>query len=72
MYMTNKQFDAIEKALKLLPCDEEFNKLSSEDKNIIFEADLVMSQLLKKKKKDNERTAKYVAEKRKTNKNYAR
>ena len=72
MNITNKDFEVIKKALELLPTGEEFNKLSKEYQDIIVNADTVMVNLLKKKKANNERTSKYIAEKRKTDKNYAR
>lgn len=72
MNITNKDFDTIKKALELLPTGEEFNKLSKEHQNIIVNADTVMVNLLKKRRTNNERTSKYIAEKRKENKNYAR
>lgn len=72
MNLTNKDFEAIKKALELLPTREEFNKLSKKHQDIIVNADTVMVNLLKKKRTNNERTSKYIAEKRKENKNYAR
>lgn len=72
MFITNKDFEAIKKALDLLPYGEEFNRLSKEKQSIIVNADTTMINLLKKKEKDNKRTSKYIADKRKTNKNYAR
>ena len=72
MFITNKDFETIKKALELLPHGEDFNGLSKEKQDIIVNADATMVSLLKKKEKDNKRTAEYVADKRKTNKNYAR
>lgn len=72
MFITNKDFEIIKKALELLPHGEDFNGLSKEKQDIIVNADTTMVNLLKKKEKDNKRTAEYVADKRKTNKNYAR
>lgn len=72
MFITNKDFETIKKALELLPHGEDFNGLSKEKQDIIVNADATMVNLLKKKEKDNKRTAEYVADKRKTNKNYAR
>ena len=72
MFITNKDFETIKKALELLPHGEDFNRLSKEKQDIIVNADATMVNLLKKKEKDNKRTAEYVANKRKTNKNYAR
>lgn len=72
MNITNKEFEAIEKALELLPHGKTFIGLNEETQNIILNADKAMLNLMKKKEKDNKRTAKYIAEKRKTNPNYAR
>lgn len=72
MYLTKEEFNIIEKALLLLPQGEEFDKLNKKLQDVILDADCVMISLLKKKEKSNERIAKYIANKRKTNKNYAR
>lgn len=72
MNITNEDFRAIEKALYLLPQDEEFNALPKEQQDIIVNANVVMINLLKKKKRNNIKTAKSIAEKRKLDKNYAR
>lgn len=72
MFITNDDFKAIEKALALLPEGAEFEMLDAETQEIIVKADSVMLELINKKKADNSRTARYIAEKRKTNKNYAR
>ena len=72
MYLTNEEFEAIEKALKLLPHGNVFVGLSEEKQDIIINADKVMVNLLKKKKANNKKVAEYIAEKRKSNKNYAR
>lgn len=72
MFITNKQFTAIENALKLLPQAEEFEALTEEQKQTILEADRVMIDLWMKQKQANEKTARIIAEKRKANKNYGR
>ena len=72
MNMTNADFEAIEKALRLLPEGKEFDKLDKGTQDIIVNAEVVMVKLYKKRKADNKRTADYIANKRKTNKNYAR
>lgn len=72
MNITKNEFIIIENALKLLPHGDEFNSLSKEHQDIIVAADTVMMNLLKKQMAANEKTAKYIAEKRKENKNYAR
>ena len=70
--ITNDDFKAIEKALALLPSGSEFEGLSADTQEIIIKADSVMLDLLNKKKANNSRTARYIAEKRKVDKNYAR
>ena len=72
MNLTNKEFEAIERALDLLPQGKEFKALPKKKQEIIAEADATMMNLLKKKKENNKRIAEYVAMKRKENKNYAR
>ena len=72
-YITKDDFNKIEKALALYSSNpDKFKALSKEEQDIIIEADVVMVNLCKKRKRDNERTAEYIAEKRKTDKNYAR
>lgn len=70
--MTRLDFFRIEKALRMLPTGEAFNALHPEDQKTIIDAEMTMVRLTKKRKADNERTAKYIADKRKTNPNYAR
>lgn len=72
MYITRNDFNTLKKAVELLPHEEQFNNLTEDQKNIIIKADAVLIELLKKRKKDNKRQAAYIAEKRKTYKNYAR
>lgn len=72
MNITNSDYEALKKAVEMLPHGEAFNMLSDEAQQTIVNADTILIKLLKKKKNDNKRTAAYIAEKRKTNKNYAR
>lgn len=72
MNITKKQYEAIAQALALLPVGTDFTRLSKSEQHTILCADEVMVELLQKRQADNERTAKYIAEKRKTNKRYAR
>lgn len=72
MNITNKDFEAIEKAVLLLPAGEAFSRLNKETQQIIIDADVVLTKLIHKKKEQNRKTAEYIAERRKTDKNYAR
>lgn len=72
MNITNKEFETIKKALELLPHGLDFENLPKETQDTIVRADTTMVNLLQKKKKSNKRTAEYIANKRKENKNYAR
>lgn len=72
MNITNEQFKALEKALMLLPSGKDYLALTEEEQDTISSADAVMIALAKKRKAVNARTAAYVANKRKTDKNYAR
>lgn len=72
MNMTNADFNKIEKALNLLPHGEQFLALPEDTQKTIIDAQVVLVRICRKKKASNEKTAKYIAEKRKKNKNYAR
>ena len=72
MIITNADFEILEKAIMLLPKGAEFEALSTSDQLKIVDADMVLCRLIKKKKEQNKRTAEYIAERRKTDKNYAR
>ena len=72
MNMTNADFKAIEKAFELLPQGEEFKNLDKEKQDIIICASVTLLNLKKKQRANNKRTANYIAEKRKNNKDYAR
>lgn len=72
MYITNEDYAALEAAIHLLPEGEAFNKLDIETQTIITKADMTLIKLLRKQKQSNQKTAAYIAEKRKSNKNYAR
>lgn len=70
--LTNEDFNRIERALRLLPYGEEFDALPKDEQDIIVEADETLLHLLQKQKKNNERIAKAIAEKRITDPGYAR
>lgn len=72
MNITNKDYEVIKAIRDFLPKNEEFNSLSAAEQKKIIDFDITLVNLYQKKKKDNERTAKYIANKRKDNKNYAR
>ena len=72
MQINKDEFEAIEKALMMLPHGEYFKRLNEETQAIIINADIAMVNILKRKKKSNKKTAEYIAERRKTDKNYAR
>ena len=72
MNVTNDDFNKIEKALQLLPEGDDLKKLPKAKQKIICEANKTMLKLIEKKEKLNEKTKNYIAEKRKTNKDYAR
>lgn len=72
MNMTNKDFETIERALRLLPQDEDFKNLPAEQRDAIIEADKVMMKLARKKREMNAFKAEYVAKKRIDNKGYGR
>ena len=74
MYMlTNKQWDAVVDVVwYLLPEIRDFKTLTEEQQNKIIRADIAIVEATKRKREMNKRTANYIAEKRKDNKNYAR
>lgn len=72
MYITNADYEALKAAIELLPHNEAFNSLDIEKQNIIIQADTTLIKLAKKKESENKKVAAYIAEKRKSNKNYAR
>lgn len=71
MYITNYDYNTICKALLVFTHDW-VEDVPSSDVMAINEAINVMEKLSEKKKANNARQAAYIAEKRKTNKNYAR
>lgn len=72
MQITLKQFKTVEKALALLPNGEDFNRLDEETQMIIVDAEVSLVRVLQRYKKEKKHTAEVIAERRKTNKNYAR
>jgi hypothetical protein len=72
MFLKKNEFDIIKKAVELLPRGEAFKNLNENEKKIILDADALLIDLLRKKKRNNAKTAAYIANKRKNNKNYAR
>lgn len=62
------EFKAIESALRLI----NYNSLSEDEQKIVINADSSMLDVLHRHKISNQKTAKYIAEKRKVDKNYAR
>ena len=72
MQLTLEQYNAICKAIELLPKGKRFNALPEEKQYIISKADTELLNIYNRYKKEKRRTADYIAEKRKTDKNYAR
>ena len=72
MYLKVHEFDAIEKALMLLPEGKEFSALSEEDQQAIVDADIAMVRCLRRHKKQNAKTWDYIKERRKDNPDYCR
>ena len=50
MYLTKEEFNAIEKALGMLPNGEEYKQLDKENQDIIVEADVSMLNVLKRER----------------------
>ena len=72
MNITNKQYEALKAAIYLLPSGDAFTALPKEEQDTIVAAQVVLIDLYRKKKASNKKTADYIANKRKTDKNYAR
>ena len=72
MNITKKDFQALENIRRFLPAGEDLEKLSEEEKQILIDFDLCLLSLLKKGKKNNERTRVYMNEKRATDPTYGR
>ena len=73
MQVLRNELEAIEKVFNsYLPKGAEFNALTEDAQNAILDASIALVHIRKRWKKANERTAKYVAEKRKINPNFAR
>ncbi len=69
MYLKKKEFEAIETALRLLI---DYDKLCECERRILLQADISLMNVVRRNKELNRKTAKYIAEKRKIDKNYAR
>lgn len=72
MNITNKQYEALNKAIYLLPSGDAFKALPKEEQETIMAAQVVLIDLARKKMADNKKTAAYIANRRKADKNYAR
>jgi hypothetical protein len=71
MQVLKHEIEAIEGALRVLAGDR-FEALSESEKNTVLTADAALVDIYRRWKKSNEKTAKYVAHKRTTNKRYGR
>ena len=77
MYIKTSEFKAIGDVLfnqvgEFVPQGEAFEALPKEQKEAIYKADMAFMAILKRHKAQNKKTARYIASKRKENKNYAR
>lgn len=72
MNITNKQYEALKAAIYLLPSGDAFTALPKEEQDTIVAAQMVLMDLYRKKKASNKKTADYIANRRKADKNYAR
>ena len=72
MNITNKQYEALKAAIYMLPSGDAFTALPKEEQDTIVAAQMVLMDLYRKKKASNKKTAAYIANRRKADKNYAR
>ena len=77
MFIKKSEFEAIASVLfnqsgDFVPQGAEFENLPKEQQEAIVKADTAIVNILKRHKAQNRKTADYIANKRKQNKNYAR
>ena len=72
MNLKTSEYELLKKISSLLPAQSDFERLPKEDQEIIVKYDALLIDLYRRKQESNHKTAQYIAEKRKDNKNYAR
>ena len=72
MFIKKNEFETLKAISRLLPNGEDFEALPEADRAIITTFDTLLVNLHKRQQASNRKTADYIAEKRKINKNYAR
>ena len=72
MFVTKEEFKTIENLANVLCTVWDFVAMPKELQDAITAYDMTLMHLIKKKKASNKKTAEYIAEKRKSDKNYAR
>lgn len=71
MFLSKKQYDSIQEKLKEFQ-GKDFEKLNHRQQLAIYDIADILGDVMDLHKKQNRKTADYINEKRKTNKNYAR
>lgn len=70
--MKNSEIETLNKTLNVMQELKNQNKLSVEQNEILNEFAELVAQIIADKEKSREMTRRYIAERRKTDKNYAR
>lgn len=71
MFLSKKQYDVIQEKLKEFQ-GKDFEKLNHTQQLSIYDISAILDDVMDLHQKQNRKTADYINEKRKTNKNYAR
>ena len=71
MFLSKKQYDEIQEKLKEFQ-GKDFEKLNHRQQLAIYDIADILGDVMDLHQKQNRKTADYINEKRKTNKNYAR
>ena len=71
MFLSKKQYDLIQEKLKEFQ-GKDFEKLNHRQQLAIYDIADILGDVMDLHQKQNRKTADYINEKRKTNKNYAR
>lgn len=71
MFLSKKQYDSIQEKLKEFQ-GKDFEKLNHRQQLAIYDIADILGDVMDLHQKQNRKTADYINEKRKTNKNYAR
>lgn len=72
MFLKKDEFEILTQVYDYLPTGEDFEALPEEQRYLITRFDALLVSLNRRRQASNAKTAQYIAEKRKTNRHYAR